>query len=63
MPGAEYSHEFPELSSGHAVPGNNATVTAPNGTKHVTKVSQSGLHITHGAINIHLIHWPAIDRR
>ena len=48
--------KFPQVTSG-----SNGTVTAPTGAQHISLVAESGLHIKHGAPDIHFSHSPTID--
>ena len=56
VPGGEDREEFPELSQGHATSGSYGTVAAPTGAQHVTQVVESGFHIMHGVVDIHMSH-------
>ena len=52
VPSGEDGQKFPELSLG-TTPSGNGIVTAPTRTQHVTQVTESGLYIKHGAVDIH----------
>ena len=57
----EDGQDFTKSSPGNVKSGDNDAATAPTGAYHVTQVAERGLHIKHGAINIHLRHWSAVD--